>query len=149
MSWVHTKASCNQVQHQTEGGPSIGCQMKEGSGMRGKYHHWMLHGSQSALKSVLQEVEQGSPGQNPQEYRDCRLQPPGRPDPRSPKDPPQAEHQRGHDQRAPGQGGREDGNRPNSSVEAPRGGEREANGDSGRGCNEQAPPDRDRNPPPP
>ena len=45
---------------------------------------------------------------------------------------------------APRQGGREDGKRPHSFVEAHQGGEREANGDSGRDLKEQEQPDRSR-----
>ena len=34
-SWAHPKARCNRVRHHVEGGPSIGCQEKEGSGVCG------------------------------------------------------------------------------------------------------------------
>ena len=32
MSWAHAQARCKRVRHNTEGGPSIGCQEKEGIG---------------------------------------------------------------------------------------------------------------------
>ena len=82
MSWEHTKARCNRVRHHTEGGPSIGCQEKEGSGVCGQHHHRLLNGSQSTYASVLRGVEQGGthPGQNPQECRDCKGGPQGRPE---------------------------------------------------------------------
>ena len=54
------------------------------------------------------------------------MQPPGRQDRSLHQDPPQAEHQWVHDQRAAGQGTRADGNRQSSHREAPRGRELEA-----------------------
>ena len=52
MSWAHTKVRCNLVRRHTEGGPSIGCQEKEGSGVCGQHHHRLLHGSKSAYASA-------------------------------------------------------------------------------------------------
>ena len=80
VSWAHTKARCNRARCHNEGGPSIGCQAREGSGVCGQPHHRLLHGSQSAYASARQEVEQVEtrPGQTPQECRDCRGHPPDR-----------------------------------------------------------------------
>ena len=52
VSWAHTKARCNRVRCHTEGGPSIGCQEKEGSGVCSQHHHRLLHGSKSAFASA-------------------------------------------------------------------------------------------------
>ena len=52
MSWEHTKARCNWVRRHTEGGPSIGYQEKEGSGVCGQHHHRLLHGSKSVYASA-------------------------------------------------------------------------------------------------
>ena len=99
VSWTHLKARCNQVRRHKEGGPSIGCQEKEGSGVCGHYHHKLLHGSQSVYVPALREGEQGEtrPGQKPQESRDYRAQPPVRPVCPSHQGPPQGEHQRNND----------------------------------------------------
>ena len=59
------------------------------------------------------------------------MRPPGLQEHCSHQDPPHAEQQRDHDQKALEQGGMTDGNRPASSQETPQGGEMEANGDSG------------------
>ena len=47
LSWAHPKFKCH-----TEGGPSIGCEEKEGSRVCGRQHHWLLHGSNSAYASA-------------------------------------------------------------------------------------------------
>ena len=67
MSWAHTKARCNRVRRHTEGGPSIGCQEKEGSGVCGQHHHRLLHGSKSAYASanVVSEAPRGHGGSRP------------------------------------------------------------------------------------
>ena len=52
MSWAHTRARCNKIRPYFEGGPSIGCQEKEGSGVCRQPHHRMLHGSKSAYASA-------------------------------------------------------------------------------------------------
>ena len=52
VSWAHTKVRCNWVRHHTEGGPSIGCQEKEGSGVCGQHHHRLLHISKLAYASA-------------------------------------------------------------------------------------------------
>ena len=88
-------------------------------------------------------------GQTTKEGQDCRGQPPGRPDHRLHQGQPQAEHQLDYDQRAPRQGGREEGNRHRSYLEALQGGELGANGDSGWDRNELVQPDRGRCPPSP
>ena len=54
------------------------------------------------------------------------MQPPGRQDRSLHQDPPHTEHQWDHDQRAPGQGARADGNGQSSLREAPQGRELEA-----------------------
>ena len=52
VSWAHTKVRCNRVRRHTEGGPSIGWQEKEGSGVCGQHHHRLLHSSKSAYASA-------------------------------------------------------------------------------------------------
>ena len=52
MSWTHPKFKCNLVRRHTEGGPSIGCEEKEGTGVCGRQHHRLLHGSKSAYASA-------------------------------------------------------------------------------------------------
>ena len=59
VSWAHTKARCNRVRRHTEGGPSIGCQEKEGSGVCGQHHHRLLDGSKSTYAST--NVVAGAP----------------------------------------------------------------------------------------
>ena len=66
VSWAHTKARCNLVRRHTEGGPSIGCQEKEGSGVCGQHHHRLFHGSKSAYVSA--NAVAGSP-RGPGGYR--------------------------------------------------------------------------------
>ena len=77
MSRGHLKDRCNQVRCHKEGGPSIECQDKEGSGVCGQHHHKLLHSSQSAYAPTLQGVEQREtgPGQKPQESQSYRAQP--------------------------------------------------------------------------
>ena len=52
LSWGHHKFRCNLVQRHNEGGPGIGCEEKEGSGVCGHHHHRLLHGSKSAHASA-------------------------------------------------------------------------------------------------
>ena len=43
MSWAHNLGRCNQVRRHVEGGPTIGCQEREGAEVCGQPHHRMLH----------------------------------------------------------------------------------------------------------
>ena len=52
LSIAHTNVRCNMVWRHTEGGPSIGCQEKKGSGACGQQHLRLLHGSKSAYASA-------------------------------------------------------------------------------------------------
>ena len=52
LSWGHHNFRCNMVQHHNEGGPGIGCEEREGSGVCGHHHHRLLHGSKSAHASA-------------------------------------------------------------------------------------------------
>ena len=52
LSWAHVRARCNRVRRHLEGGPSMGCQEREGAEVCGQPHHRMLHGIKSAYVSA-------------------------------------------------------------------------------------------------
>ena len=67
LSWAHPKFKCQLVWRHTEGGPSIGCEEKEGSRVCGRQHHRLLHGSKSAYASTnaLAGIPGGHGGSRP------------------------------------------------------------------------------------